>query len=120
MREIRFRGKRISTGDWVYGDLIQTEKNFEKRVQILDWTQIQTLVDVDPEKVGQFTGLKDKNGTEIYFDDLVKAPSGNIFRVIWYEDEMRIALSRMDTIYNFNVPLYEVAGNIYQHPDLLK
>lgn len=67
----------------------------------------------------EFTWLLDKNGREIYFDDLVQAPSWNIFQVIWYEDEVRIALKYKDTIYNFNVPLYEVIWNIYDNPDLL-
>ena len=68
----------------------------------------------------QFTGLKDKNGKEIYFDDLVKAPSGGIFQVIWHEEEMRIALKQDNVIYNFNVPLYEVIGNIWENKNLLE
>jgi hypothetical protein len=68
----------------------------------------------------QFTGLHDKNGKEIYFDDFVKAPSGNIFQVIWYDEEMRIALKHKDTIYNFDVGLYEVISNIYENPELFK
>jgi hypothetical protein len=62
----------------------------------------------------QFTWLLDNNLVEVYFDDLVKAPSWEIFQVIWYDEEMRIALKRKDTIYNFNVPLYEVVGNVYE------
>jgi hypothetical protein len=66
-------------------------------------------------KIMQFTWLLDKNWKEIYFDDLVKAPSWEIFLVIWYEEEMRIALKQKDTIYNFNVPLYEVVGNLHSN-----
>jgi hypothetical protein len=68
----------------------------------------------------QFTGVRDKDGKDIYFGDLVRAPSGNIFEVIWYEDEMRIALKYKDTIYNFNAGLYELVGNIHENPELLK
>jgi hypothetical protein len=78
---------------------------------------------VDPETVRQFTGLHEggvETGTEIYFGDIMKAPSGNHFEVIWFEDEMRIALrSSNGHIYNFNVPLYTIAGNIHTSPELL-
>lgn len=66
------------------------------------------------ENAEQFTGLHDKNGKEIYFNDFVKAPSGNVFQVIWYDEEMRIALKFQDTIYNFNVALYEVCSNKHE------
>ena len=53
MREIKFRGRRLDNGEWVTG-------NFETE-----------LIDVDPDTVGQYTGLKDKNGREIYEGDVL-------------------------------------------------
>lgn len=50
----------------------------------------------------------------IFFGDIVKAPSGLLLEVIWYDDEMRIALCDDNKqIYNFNIPLYKKYGTIH-------
>lgn len=71
-RTIKFRGKRIDNGEWVYGDLEYNRAKNIVRIHTYDEDGEYLMQhSVDPETVGQFTGLHDKNGKEIYEGDIV-------------------------------------------------
>ena len=69
MREIKFRGKSVETGKWEYGNLVITDHN--RLYEMIDNERRYRGV-IAFETVGQFTGLHDKNGKEIYEGDIVE------------------------------------------------
>jgi len=98
VREIWFRGKRVSDGEWIQGDLItETSSKLEvKRTFIhLRLSEVAftenflssslVLYEVDPETVGQFTCLHDENEREIYEGDITQDNTANYCKLIaWH------------------------------------
>lgn len=141
MREIKFRGKRINSGTMVFGDLLNgigakyNKKYIYPNVVLLPKDcHIMDGYEVEPETIGQYTGLRDKNGKEIYEGDIVKINGADrIYYIRWFDDMCfgfaDIRSDYLNTFYecynthNNGFPCdthIEVIGNIYENPELIK
>lgn len=139
MRKYKFRGKRVDNDEWVYGDLLYiaggcviyfgsptdtVEPDIEKSSPVAVELYNDECAVVVPDTIGQFTGLPDKNGKEIYVGDILGCPEDDYFlneAVIFAEgcfmvkdDYTTTPMCAIDTQYR------TIIGNIHDNPELLK
>lgn len=138
MREILFRGKRVDNGKWVEGYYgvkgqgTDAEEHFIIKSKIMTTNSLKSQfaeVKVDPETVGQFTGIVDKNGKKIFEGDIIESPAYMRY-VIKYDIEYamfaKYIVSRPThfegRLVNINAmtEVFEIIGDIYNNPELLK
>lgn len=132
MREILFRGKRVDNGEWVYSSFIMQDKEHKllllAEVELFDGEMWRAI---DPETVGQFTGLYDKKGTRIFEGDIIMptVPS-NIppYEVVFDVTEGQFVVKdacggHHGTLANYGRITdnrYKVVGNKWDNPSFLE
>ena len=142
MREILFRGKSVNDGEWYFGslviDILEAVESLPIKHYHIDEMTIGCFPNefqsgfsetVDPETVGQFTGLTDKNGKKIFEGDICRnTRTGEIVSVKWHGTMAGFVWSKRKEkshLFDFGelfraYDKYEVIGNIHDNPELLE
>ena len=139
-REIKFRG-RTPEGKWIYGDLLRVAGGtliyygspVEAETCELEGVGVALMSNeiavVVPETVGQFTGLRDRNGEDIYEGDILHIGRSKKSKPVAYSNEYaafgiqypdRDFFPFAHDLQDISETCYEVIGNIHDNPELMK
>jgi hypothetical protein len=122
-RKIKFRGLRAINSRWAYGDVhFSPERD---KCHIHENGERVISCPVLPETVGQFTGLLDKNGVEIYEGDGYFDEEGYANFVAWNNERSCWGLTNrtrtfFDDLMDYYVDKTDFSKNVHQHPELLE
>ena len=142
MREILFRGKRLQGGNWVEGYFFKSDINKREResgkATLIFTPDCDTFITVPEchnsfmvvsDTVGQYTGMKDKNGKRIFEGDIAKVLQGKDKDIAYvgFENGAFMLYPKTGNIYERTLWEYwyndwdvEVIGNITDNPELLE
>ena len=129
MREILFRGKRLDNGAWETGSLVIVRMDCHDAQYYIADKMTGYHTPVDPSTVGQYTGLKDKNGKRIFEGDVAKVLQGKDKDIAYvgFENGAFMLYPKTGNIYERTLWEYwyndwdvEVIGNITDNHELLE
>jgi uncharacterized phage protein (TIGR01671 family) len=129
-REIKFRGKRIDNGEWVYGFYVREEGLKGDGFHSISHTIITKREPfrlyqdrVYADTIGQDTGLKDRNGVKIWEGDVFHLGDPNILYVVVWQDAGLVGRqrgNRSSVGLSYWAPYLEIVGNIHDNPEMLE